>query len=283
MRFYKIPNEMFEIPVSSSAFVVYTVLSNHFYFKSCIKVKLYTISRLTGLSINTIRTALDELQSSGYINIYKRFDIHGNCTTSKYQIIRSNHSFTAIDRKTFFFILRTCGKAALYVYSAIRKCQNANGKAFPSYKQLMAMTGLSKTSCINKVSDLGTNGVLLKSHYLTHCGDFGHNNYASISTKLRYFLFNILCSIQKSRSVKLCRLLKNKIRIYAVAKGCTKIDKHIQDQPKNDKKLKRTVNCIAFSTLSLHRKINNIYCKAKKFLKIFRNTFCNKVINHRLI
>ena len=276
-RFYKIPNELFDIKLSSSAFVIYLLLINRFYFCSSLRIKLATLSKQSHMSVNTVRTALAELQGKGLITVNRRYR-HGRITTNEYSICRLPGGFSKINSGLFFYILKTSGKSALMTYAAINRCASG-GRAFPSHNQISSLTGLSRSTCINKVTALGKLGLLGRQHYICNAGDFGNNNYFTIGLRLRLFLFNILLAAhRKARAsgARLLRLLKAENALKASprstdtkntthpapilhAGGGIIFDKHITDSPKYENIENNKLIC---SIKAMYRNISGFTAKA---------------------
>lgn len=190
-RFYKIPNLIFTYNLSPSAFYLYIHLCNRFYWKQSIRIKLKTLSTTTAMSINTVRSAISELESFKLIKKNQRKHHQSGYTiTSEYEIYRLPGSFAMIDSKAFVYL--QSDKSSAYIYCAIASYQNSNKKAFPSYRQIRELTGLSRATCINKVNILNRLGMLCRERYICYAGDYGHNNYVTINMKLRIFLFKVI-------------------------------------------------------------------------------------------
>lgn len=190
-RFFKIPNLIFDYQLSPAAFYLYTYMTNTFYWKKSVRIKLKTISIKCDMSVNTVRSALDELCRYRLVEKIRHKNIRsGYTTTNEYVLHKISGRFAMIDKNVFNY-LKTDKSAAL-IFCAIAFHQNAHNKAFPSYTQLQELTGLSRTTCINKVADMFVNGVICKEHHLCFYGDFGHNNYTTFSMKFRVFLFSII-------------------------------------------------------------------------------------------
>ncbi|MBR1751736.1 MAG: helix-turn-helix domain-containing protein [Ruminococcus sp.] len=237
-RFYKIPDNLFAFRLSPSAFALYIHLTERFYFSSNIKIKLQTISEQTDMSINTVRRSIKELEGCGLVNTVMHFN-QGYRRTNEYVLTRIKGGFSAITAGMFKYILTKLGKSALLVYCAVKSCANVSGRAFPSYKRLTQLTGLSRTSCINIVKELGNLGLLGKEHYISRSGDYGNNNYYAISLSLRVFVFALLLTCSR-----FARPLMPKTNAW----GSTKIDRHITD-PLEYSNIERTVITHRFSTM----------------------------------
>ncbi|WP_164489184.1 helix-turn-helix domain-containing protein [Ruminococcus sp. Marseille-P6503] len=233
-RYYKVPNVMFELKLSASAFVIYVLITNRFYFTGTVKIKLHTLSAHTGFCVNTVQTAIKELHSKDLLKVIPRFK-NGRRTTNEYILNRLQGNFSRIDRRLFYFILSKAGKSALMVYCAVNHCANTSGRAFPSYNQISSLTGLSRATCISKVKLLGELGTLAREHYVCTAGDYGHNNYVTVSLKLRFFLFNIILSSYrkaKEKAARLHMLLKLRCAGFGHTRGGINFDKHIKNPPK---------------------------------------------------
>lgn len=190
-RFYKIPNELFKFKLSSSAFYIYIHLSNRFYWKKSIRIKLKTIAASCSMSINTVRSALTELISFDMIRkIHHKHIRSGYVIANEYVIRRLSGSFSMIDERAFYFLKED--KSAAYIYCAAAMCKNHSGFSFPSYNQLSGLTGLSRSTCISKVNKLNSLGVICRERYVLLQGSFGHNNYAQYSMELRICLFIVI-------------------------------------------------------------------------------------------
>lgn len=193
-RFYKVPNAIFDYKLNPSAFYLYTHLSNRFYWKKSIRIKLKTISDRCSMSVNTVRSALAELEANHLIcKIPHKHFQSGYITTYEYKIYRLPGSFAMIDSKAFIFLKND--KSAAYIYCAVAHHQNRCCRSYPSYRQIILLTGLSRATVISKVNRLNALGMLCRERYICSCGAFGHNNYAVISMKFRIFLFSFICRL----------------------------------------------------------------------------------------
>lgn len=276
-RYYMIPNNLFDYRLSSSAFALYVLLLNRFYFTDSVKIKLETLSKQTGFCVNTIQKAIRELHNKGLVTVRSRFK-NGHRTTNEYFIKRLTGKFSRIDRKLFYFILNSQGKAALLVYCVVNHYANKSGRAFPSYNQISALTGLSRATCILKVRLLGESGTLAREHYICAAGDHGHNNYVTVSLTLRFFLFNIILYFYRKAKEKAARLHKL-LKLQRCAgsghtRGSINFDKHIKD-PLEYVKIENNNLSYALSKISgiLHRTLQKIRRKAKSSLAKLRSVF----------
>lgn len=190
-KFFKVPNFIYNYHLSPSAFYVYIYLSNTFYWKKSVRIKLKTIAKNCDMCTNTVISALGELEQCKLIQkIHHKHFQSGFKTTNEYIIRRVNSKFAKIDPNVFKFLKSS--KTSALLYCAVCYYQNSHNQAFPSYAQLQNITGLSKTTCINKVTEMSGNGLLCKEHYICLAGDFGHNNYTTLSMRLRVFLFSVI-------------------------------------------------------------------------------------------
>ena len=278
-RYYKVPNMIFDLQLSASAFVIYVLLSNRFYFTVTVKIKLHTLSDHTGLCVNTVQTALRELHSKGLLKVNRRYK-NGHRTTNEYTLNRLQGKFSRIDRRLFYFILSNVGKSALMVYCSVNYFCNNNGRAFPSYSQISSLTGLSRATCITKVRLLGELGLLIREHYIFAAGDYGHNNYAAVSLSLRFFLFNIILSSYRKAKInaaRLQKLMKLKLRRGAGSdniRGGIIFDKRIKDPLKysNIEKNKFLPTLTEICDI-IHENLKKIGHMLRKGLRKLRNMF----------
>lgn len=190
-KFFKVPNFIFNYQLSPSAFYLYIYLSNTFFWKKSVRIKLKTIGKNCDMCTNTVLSALNELEKCRLIEkIHHKHFQSGFKTTNEYVIKRIKSNFAKLDPAVFKLLKKS--KTSALLYCAVCYYQNSHNQAYPSYAQLQELTQLSKTTCINKISDLSNKGFLCKEHYICIAGDFGHNNYITISVKLRVFLFSVI-------------------------------------------------------------------------------------------
>ncbi len=240
MKFWKIPNKLYEYKLTSCSFYLYNFLCNKFYFKDTVRIKLATIGYQTDMSVNTVRRCLQELEDAGLVKSHKRFaKATGMRTTSEYALNRLQGAFAKVEPAVF----RTArdDKSRVYVYCAVKYYEFQNSqKAFPSYGQLVKLTGLSRATVISKVQKLNAEAMFAKTLYLRNRGDYGHNNYALISMTLRVYL---LLEIARFYGRYLCITIGNDVcdimsHFFSTIMGSLKFDKHIIDKPELRKKMR---------------------------------------------
>lgn len=231
MKFWKIPNKLYEYKLTGCSFYLYNYLCNKFYFKDLVRIKLATIGHQVEMSVNTVRRCLQELEDTGLVKCHKRFAKTGKRATSEYELNRLQGGFAEVDPAVFR--VAKADKSSVYVYCAVKYCQRQDGqRAFPSYRQLVNLTGLSRSTVISKVQKLGAEAVFVKTLYLRNRGDYGHNNYALFSMSLRvYFLLEIV----RFYGRYLCITIGNGVcdimsHFFLTVGGSPKFDKHIIDE-----------------------------------------------------
>lgn len=276
-RFYKIPNVIFNYHLSPSAFLVYIHLTNNFYFTAKVRVKLSTISHRLNISINTARKAVNELHNKNLLTIRRRFNCNGHRSTNEYVLNKMEGGFSCVDRRTFCDILSTLGCSALVIYCAVVRCANKDNRAFPSYKQLSYLTALSRRCCIDKVRLIGEHGYLARTHYVCRAGDYGNNNYISLTQEIRFFLFNLLARAFahfEKATEKLYTALKSKQHgaapLVGTAQGSANFDKHIKDPLKYVLKIEKTNNLFSpIQTIckKLYTGVKSAFKNAASFVK----------------
>lgn len=239
MRFWKIYNRVYEYKLSPSAFFLYNYISNRFYFKNTLRIKLCTISSQTGLSVGTVRSATSELINKGLLFVRHRYR-SGIMTTNEYTYTPMSGKFAMIDSK--IFSSNHIDKTSVYLYCAVKRYESVYGhRAFPSYKQLCQLTGLSRATVINKVKLLADCVLIIKQHYIKRSGAHGHNNYSSLTMQLRlYFLISVLIHSKKASShMRACNpIIRTSYPTFSQDKGGLNFDKHIKDILKYVIKLK---------------------------------------------
>lgn len=188
-RKIKIPNAIFNYNLSKSAFRVYVYLLNAFSGYDYVgQVKFSKIAEVCHMSVNTAQAAIKELTLSGIVSkkhTYNWADGKAMYNSNKYTVSPLSGKYTLIDNA---IVKNIEDNAAFMIYCAISSYANAHRMSFPSYSQLEAITGLSRSTVINKVKLLSDNMVIAKSLYVRKAGMFGHNNYISLTSKLRAML-----------------------------------------------------------------------------------------------
>lgn len=239
MRFYKVHNSVYNYKLSSSAFFLYNYLVNRFYWTDTVRIKLSTIADKTGMSVNTVRRAINELISCSLMERRHRYRRRLR-TTNEYTVRRLSGNYARVEEAVFRN--KELDKSMVYVYCAVKSFESNRGhRAFPSYGQLCELTGLSRATVISKVAGLSALAMYIKSVYLKTAGDFGHNNYCGITMSGRVIFLLVL-----ARSGCICitahkytRSDRRAFFSFFRKIGSIKIDKHISDVPKYVKKLKR--------------------------------------------
>ena len=192
-RFFKVSNGIFNFRLKPSAFYLYIYLANTFYWKKSVRIKLSTLSKNCAMSVNTVRAALSQLEEVFLIKKIRHKHIRsGYTTTSEYEIRRIGGKFSMLD-KAMFELLKE-DKGAAMVLCAVSSYQNSHNRAFPSYSQLTELTGLSRSTVTVKINVLNATGALCRERYVCLSGVYGHNNYATVSVKERFFLFIYILS-----------------------------------------------------------------------------------------
>ena len=196
--FLKVYYELFSYKLSPAGFVVYLYLYNLSLVTNDVKVSYELLADKCNISPRTAHRAVHELIGVGLIEKKRRLnDIH-YYSSNGYIVKHLQGRYTKVDKRIFNLKLDT---SSLYILIAIYKCQNHRACSFPSYNSIAKITGLSRSTVINKVKLLNENGLIAKQKRVsTLFFDYISNAYATITLELRVFMFAL--ALKLSRAVK---------------------------------------------------------------------------------
>lgn len=222
MYFVKMPNMIFEFDLSPMAFMVYCSIKSFAGRDQAVILKAATIARRCHIHRNSVYTAINELQASGLISIEKRQQENGYKASHRYVLAGLSGKWFKIDFRLFSY---TLNPSVFMVLAYLQSKANHAGRAFPSYTQINAATGLCQNTIIKAIGVIRTLKLGAKKHYLRIINRFGHNNYslgevflkiAGTITKKTVQLFAISCTAIYIITCNLCathRLLQAELSV----------------------------------------------------------------------
>jgi len=195
IAFIKVHNELFNYKLPISAFIVYLYLYSLSLVSGFVKVSYDMIAKRCNISPKTAHKAVHKLIEKGLIEKTHRFNDNHYFVSNRYTVKHLQGGFSKLDKRILTLGL---DQSSLYILCGINKCQNNEG-AFPSYKDLTELTGLSRATVINKVKILQAQGLIAKEtrQSVVIENKFVHNAYQVISIDLRAFVFALILKLNK--------------------------------------------------------------------------------------
>lgn len=189
-RYVKIPNDIMTYKLKPVAFRVIVTLYSEFFMTDEFVIKHDTIAQKCGISVSSVKRAINELVKAELIEKQSRYDFFSRKRLcSKYKLKRLSGNYFTIDRGVLDI---TEDNYQLMVYCAIKSCANKSERAFPSISKLENITGFSEATIIKHTNVLMKCGLLYKCNYISQAGDYGNNNYTVWNMNVRVIIMWIL-------------------------------------------------------------------------------------------
>lgn len=207
-NFIKLHNSIFDYSLSSSSLMVYVALKRHCNIFNHCTVKHFTLAELTGLSVNTVGRAIDELYSKGLVHCKVRYNSSGYRISNSYTLTQLNGSYTKLPRNIFSHNLP---KSVFKVFTYLMICKdNKNDISAPSLNRMATTLHMSKRTIVDAVAFLNANILISKENYVRKSDNRqGNNRHFIISTKLRYTIFSIVSKLIRCPSSLIKKMRAN--------------------------------------------------------------------------
>lgn len=223
MRKFKIPNRLInDMALSFSARrlgAYFCAVSNRL---GVARKSLAMLSGLSGLSVSTVQSAIDELERGGYLTRQKtyRYD------TARMRLIYDKTAYQIQKHLSGGFtlvpaaLLRERGLASSAFVLALYLCQQGadQGRAFPSIRQMSDAIGIAKSTVCRALQQLKAVAVFLVRHCVRKNHTFAANSY--------FYLHKSVCQGSPSLALAVHKLYSG-IRHLINQLGCPKISKPV--------------------------------------------------------
>lgn len=212
--YIKIPAELFQTHLSSSAFKVYCILS------SCMNasdrtacIRMSRIAEISNMSRTTVNKAINELLDLELIEKKNQYKADGTYRSNLYRLSSfGSNKWTAVPVNSFVLDLPP---AAFMVYAAMLSFRGKNGKAFPSLRHLQNLLGLCCNTITKAINTLISVGLLRKARYWSG----KHNLYLVALIKLNKKRKGATATNRNAQSPKLSNTtFDNSILAFALSK-----------------------------------------------------------------
>lgn len=185
MRFIKMPNNIFDYPLSPNGFRVYTFLISRVNALQTVVISYEKIAEACYITSKTAFKAIDELEAQGLVHKEHRYNILGYAK-NKYFVNRLPGRWFKVDATVMQSKIKSTD---FVVYCYIKKCMDSKKEeAFPSLNMIAKGTGISHSRVSTAVKYLREHTYLnrVKRHY-RKTKAFRHNRYLHfrINTKTR--------------------------------------------------------------------------------------------------
>ncbi len=212
----KVPNRLItDDSLSYSARKLGAVLYSHRNHLGTVSMNLKDMARLSGLSIATVRRALDELEQSKHLTRCKQYKY--DTQRERYVYATSLYSLDLSFEGGFTFVPRAqLRKAATMGGSQFTVClylcfQTGNNyRAFPSLKKISTDLNMAKSTVCRVIKKLGAIGILLIQKCLKVNKAFSQNSYFFIRNSESKKLTTVVLDAIHSERSNVCRPARHK-------------------------------------------------------------------------
>lgn len=175
MRFFKIPNQIFDYPLSPKGFMVYSYLVSRMNAFQSVVISYQAISDACHMDPKTACSAINELISYKLVIKEHRYNIDGY-SKNKYTLNKLSGRWFKVEYDAFKTNIKS---TAFKVYCFIKKCMDAKyEEAFPSLTAISEGTHLSRSSVATAIKYLREYTFInrIKRHY-KQTRAYRHNRY----------------------------------------------------------------------------------------------------------